>query len=160
RLWQVAPMPVPEGNSPDEAARSAAVALFAQRARSTRSEFELTPDTIHSVCEICRRVDGLPLAIELAAARIGVMPPREILARLENWSKLLTGRNRDAPERHRSMRDTIAWSHDLLDADQQRAFRELSVFSGGFRIEAARQVMGEHATTAVSALAHASLLQV
>ncbi len=160
RLYRVAPMPVPQRDDLDEASHIASVALFAQRAQAMRSEFVLTPESIRSVSEICRRLDGLPLAIELAAARISVMPPREILARLDDWSKLLESRNRDAPQRHRSMRETVAWSHDLLDAGQQRAFRELSVFSGGFRIEAAVDVIGKPAPAVVSTLVNASLIQV
>jgi non-specific serine/threonine protein kinase len=160
--YPVAPMPVPDTDLFEEASRVASVALFEQRARSTRSAFALSPDTVASVNEICRRLDGLPLAIELAAARIGVMSPRDIRERLADRSRLLSGQTRDAPRRHRSMHDTIAWSHDLLAAGERRAFRELAVFSGGFRLEAAEQVVqpGEMgATAAVGALVDASLLQ-
>src|SRR5690606_2283895 len=112
--------------------------------------------------EICRRVDGLPLAIELAAARIRVMPPREILHRLDDRLTLLASRYRDVPQRHHSMHATIAWSHDLLADNEQRAFRELAVFSGGFRLPAAQRVLDLDNTTAretVNALVGASLLR-
>jgi non-specific serine/threonine protein kinase len=160
--YPVPPMAVPGDDAIEEARQSASVTLFEQRARAVRSGFSLTPENVHSVSEICRRLDGLPLAIELAAARIGVMPPREIEARLTDRPRLLVGRGRDAPERQRSMRDTIAWSHDLLTPIQQRAFRELAVFAGGFRLEAAEQVLQADAgdvTDAVSALIDASLMQ-
>ena len=83
------------------------------------------------IAEICWRLDGLPLAIELAAARIRMLPPQAMLARLEQRLPMLTSGARDAPERQRTLRNTIAWSYDLLEPQEQRAFRQLAVFAGG-----------------------------
>jgi tetratricopeptide repeat protein len=113
-----------------------AVSLFADRARAIVTGFE--PD--ESVAEICRRLDRLPLAIELAAARVRVLEPTELLARLEQRLPLLTGGARDAPERQRTLRATIEWSYDLLDAEEQRLFTRLAVFAGSFDLAAAESV--------------------
>jgi predicted ATPase/DNA-binding SARP family transcriptional activator len=115
-----------------------AVALFAARAVRLRPGFE--PD--ESIAEICRRLDGLPLAIELAAARIKLLPPAQILARLEHSLELLTGGARDAPERQRTLRATIETSYALLSDDERRVFRRLAVFAGGGTLQAAGEVCG------------------
>ena len=115
-----------------------AVGFFFSRARATRPEFE----DDGSVLEICRRLDYLPLALELASARVKSLSPAQILERLEQSLPLLTGGARDAPERQRTLRATIGWSYDLLSADEQRLFRSLSVFAGGCTLEAAEQVAG------------------
>ncbi len=162
RTFTVTPMPVPDRDDLDAATRTASIVLFSQRASAIRSDFAITPDNVRDVIEICRRVDGLPLAIELAAARIRVMPPREILHRLDDRLTLLASRYRDVPLRHHSMHATIAWSHGLLAPHEQRAYRELSVFSGGFRLPAAGLVLSldnDAALDAVNALAGASLLR-
>ena len=98
-------------------------------------------DDAGAVAEICRRLDGLPLAIELAAARSVTLPPPALLARLDRPLALLTGGARDLPPRQRTLRATIAWSHDLLDADEQRLFRRLAVFAGGWTAAAAAAVV-------------------
>ena len=99
----------------DDALASEAVRLFVDRARAVQSHFELTEDNAETVVAICRRLDGLPLAIELAASRVRLLPPKAILARLDSRLTLLTGGGRDRPERQQTLRGAIAWSHDLLD---------------------------------------------
>ncbi|MEA2598865.1 MAG: hypothetical protein QOF01_5334 [Thermomicrobiales bacterium] len=125
---------------PGEADRSEAVLLFVARAQAVKEDFALTPDNTVAVAEICRRLDGLPLAIELAAARVKVLSPMALLVRLEKRLPLLTGGGRDLPARQRTMRDAIAWSYGLLTPELQALFRRLSVFAGGFTLEAAETV--------------------
>ena len=117
-----------------------AVALFVERARAVRAEFALTVENGQAVAAICARLDGLPLAIELAAARVRLLPPEAMVGRLEQRLPLLTGGARDLPARQRTLRDTIAWSYDLLPEPEQRLFRRLSVFVGGFSLESAEAV--------------------
>jgi predicted ATPase/class 3 adenylate cyclase len=116
---------------PDEA-----VALFVARARQLQPDFQADD----AVGEICRRLDGLPLAVELAAARISVLPPEQILRRLGHGLDLLTAGARDAPERQRTLRTTIQWSHDLLGPDERKLFARLALFTGSFRLEAAEAI--------------------
>ena len=117
-----------------------AVRLFVERASAVAPGFAVDEANASAVAEICRRLDGLPLAIELAAARVRMLPPQAMLARLEKRLPLLTGGARDAPARQRTLRDTIAWSYDLLAAEEQRFFRRLAVFAGGCILEAAEEV--------------------
>ncbi len=138
------PLPVERGTwTFEQIAASDAIRLFVERAEAVQAGFRLTPANAWDVAEICRRLDGLPLAIELAAARVKVFPPHALLARLQRRLPLLTGGPREAPARLRTMRDAIAWSHDLLDADEQRLFRRLAVFVGGFTLDAAIDVAGD-----------------
>jgi predicted ATPase/DNA-binding CsgD family transcriptional regulator len=117
------------------------IALFVQRAQASQPDFQLTVDNALVVAEICAQLDGLPLAIELAAARLKLLPPQAMLARLQESSlSLLTGGARDAPARQQTLRGTVQWSYDLLDAGEQRTFRWLSVFAGGCTLEAAIKV--------------------
>src|SRR6202049_3434807 len=102
--------------------RYAAVALFQERAKEARPDFQMTPATTRAVAEICVRLDGLPLAIELAAARVKLLPPRALLSRLGSCLKLLVGGARDLPARQQTLRDAIAWSYDLLDESDKRLF--------------------------------------
>src|SRR5262249_48483094 len=120
-----------------------AVALFVRRAAEVNPRFALTHDNAQEIAEICQRLDGLPLALELAAARINVLPPKLLLPRLSHRLPLLTHGARDLPERQQTLRATIAWSYDLLDAREQRLFRSLAVFSGGFGIDGAVAIEGE-----------------
>jgi predicted ATPase/DNA-binding CsgD family transcriptional regulator len=114
--------------------------LFVERARQRRPEFMPGEDTDAAIAELCARLDRLPLAIELAAARIGAMSPAEILSSLESRLDALGAGGRDAPPRHRTVRAAVEWSHQLLDADERRALRNLSVFVGGFGAAAAAAV--------------------
>jgi len=117
-----------------------AVRLFIERAEATKAGFEITSENAPAVAEICARLDGLPLAIELAAARIKLLPPSSILARLTNRLKLLTGGARDLPERQRTLRGAIEWSHTLLDEGEKSLFARMAIFSGGRTLEAIEAV--------------------
>jgi predicted ATPase/class 3 adenylate cyclase/Tfp pilus assembly protein PilF len=117
-----------------------AVALFIERARAVSREFQVTAANAPAIAEICAQLDGLPLAIELAAARIKLVPPQALLARLSSRLKLLTGGPRDLPERQQTLRNAIAWSYDLLAPDEQTLFRRLAVFEGGCTLEAAEAI--------------------
>jgi len=142
-------LPVPPLAVPDperlpplpELVAAPAVRLFAERARAVDAGFVLTDANAAAVAAVCHRVDGLPLAIELAAARSPHLTPAALLARLARRLPMLTGGPRDIPERLRTMRDAIAWSHDLLTSEEQVLFRRLAVFAGGFTLEAAEAVV-------------------
>jgi predicted ATPase len=121
-------------------ARLGAVELFVERARETQPDFQLTERNAAAVAEICRRLDGLPLAIELAAARVKLLPPPAMLARLDARLPLLTGGAHDLPVRQQTMRAAIEWSYDLLDAADQTLFRRLAVFVGGCTLDAVEAV--------------------
>jgi predicted ATPase len=138
----VPPLELPDGDDLATAADSGAVQLFAQTARSVRSGFAVTADNVGDVVAICSRLDGLPLAIELAAARSKLLAPHALLARLDKALDLrASGVGR--PSRQRTLRDTIAWSYDLLEPRQQVLFRRLGVFAGGADLDAIEAVCGE-----------------
>ena len=120
--------------------RLPAVALFVERAQAVKPEFALTNENAPAVAAICARLDGLPLAIELAAARIKLLSPSAMLARLESRLNLLTGGARDLPTRQQTLRSTVDWSYGLLNPAEQTLFRRLSVFSGGCTLEAVEAV--------------------
>jgi predicted ATPase/DNA-binding CsgD family transcriptional regulator len=122
---------------PESLHQFAAVELFTQRVMSIKPDFHLTRANAHPIAEICHRLDGLPLALELAAARIKVLSPQALLARLEHRLQVLTGGALDLPERQRTLRNTISWSYDLLDAVEQRLFRRLAVYVNGCTLEEA-----------------------
>ena len=146
--YPVRPLPVPEPTQQGEdLTESPALRLFAQRARQVRPDFALTPDNTHAVAMICRRLDGLPLAIELAAARVAVLSPPALLARLERALPLLSGGARDQPARLQTMSAAIGWSYDILPREVQVLFRELAVFEGGFTLEAVVAVCQPNAET-------------
>ena len=124
----------------DALSQYSAIALFVQRAVASKPDFELTGENAPAVVEICSRLDGLPLAIELAAARIKVLSPASMTRRLASRLQLLTGGSRDLPQRQQTLRAAIDWSHDLLSPAEQKFFRRLSVFVGGCSLESAEAV--------------------
>ena len=141
--WPVPPLAVPDAGHPPPAgmaARYAAVRLFRDRAVAARPAFRVTARNAPAVAQLCARLDGLPLALELAAARVRVLPVEELAARLEDRFRLLTGGSRAAPPRQRTLRATLDWSHDLLSAPERALFRRLSVFAGGWTLAAAEAV--------------------
>jgi predicted ATPase len=143
-LFSVSPLDVPGSGvtALDAVATSAAATLFAHRARAADAGFALDALNASAVAELCRRLDGLPLAIELAAARSGVLSPAALLALLDQRLEVLVSAPRDAPARHQTIRDAIAWSYDLLAPEEQAFFRTLAIFAGGWTLEAAAAVMG------------------
>ena len=141
--FPVPPLALPDSQSKlsvEILSRCPAVALFAQRAVAAKPDFELNRENALAVAEICARLDGLPLAIELAAARVKVVSPSLMLTRLANRLQLLTGGARDLPQRQQTLRAAIDWSYDLLSAAEQRLFRRLSVFVGGCNLEGVEAV--------------------
>jgi predicted ATPase/class 3 adenylate cyclase len=143
RHYPVPPLALPDPSASSDAdaiARSEAVQLFVDRAQAVSPDFTLTSGNAPVVAEIVRRLDGLPLAIELAAARIRLLPPAALLERLESRLTLLTGGPQDAPARQRTLRSEISWSYDLLSVDEQVLFRRLAAFVGGFTLAAAEAV--------------------
>jgi len=143
--FPVAPLPVPKrgtAGSVEELLGYGAVELFVTRARAVKPDFPLTPEAATCIAEICAALDGLPLAIELAAARTRVLALPNILTKLENRLQLLTGGARELPARQRTLRGAIDWSHDLLTGTERRLFRRLSVFRGGCAFEDAEAVCG------------------
>src|SRR5262249_9737113 len=127
-------------SSAEELTQYEAVRLFITRAQAAKTDFTVTDANAPAVAEICYQLDGLPLAIELAAARIKLFPPEALLARLGNRLQVLTGGPRDLPARQQTLRNTIDWSYNLLDEDEQTLFRRLGVFVGGCTMEAAEAV--------------------
>ncbi len=167
REFSVHPLPLPEPDTPLSPGRLLdfpAIALFVQRATAVKPDFSLTVQNADAIIQICRRLDGLPLAIELAAARVKVLPPASLLLRLASSLELLTAGAQDLPERQRTLRRAIDWSHDLLTSSEQKLFRRLSVFAGGCTLEAAEAVcnaqedLGVDLLDAVTSLVDKSLL--
>lgn len=166
--FPVPPLPLPDPHqmhSVETLLRNPAVTLFSQRAAAVKPDFTLSADNASAVAEICSRVDGLPLAIELAAARVKMLPPTAILARLQSRLQLLTAGARDLPKRQQTLRKTIDWSYDLLNEPEQKLLRRLGVFLGGCTLEAAEAVantrndLGAEIFDVLSSLVDKSLIQ-
>jgi predicted ATPase/class 3 adenylate cyclase len=169
RVYPVRPLALPGADAGRllvaELAESEAVQLFVERALAVRPDFRLTAENVGPVIELCTRLDGLPLAIELAAARLALLSPQDLVERLGDRLDLLKGGARDAPERQRALRDTIRWSYELLTGDEQRLLALLAVFSG-VSVEAVEAVAGRvqgldgiDVMDGLSALVHKSLLR-
>ena len=155
-VWQVPPLSVPEDDG-DEVEQSPAVQLFAERAAQAASGFALSAEDAPSVVEICRRLDGIPLALELAAAHARVLSPEEIASRLDDRFALLTAA-RSQLERHETLEAAIGWSYELLAKEEQELMRRLAIFRGGFTLEAVEAVCASEAWGAVGALPHLASL--
>src|SRR5262249_37065676 len=142
----------PEADSdPDVIARSDAVRLFVERAQAADADFALDAVNVAAVAHICRRLDGVPLAIELAAARVTTMSPGELAAALDRRFEVLAGGRRRAVKRHQTLRATIDWSYDLLDEPHQRLLARLSVFAGGWTRDAAQAICSGHSVEVATA---------
>ncbi len=151
----VEPLAVPRGDTLppiDELEQAPAVALFVDRARAASPDFRLTEENAASVVELCARLDGLPLALELAAARVRALTPQAMLSRLQSRLRLLTSGARDAPDRQRTLRATLDWGYELLDEAERTLFARLGVFVGGFGLESAEAVGDPFATLGVDIL--------
>ncbi|MDQ6695655.1 MAG: tetratricopeptide repeat protein [Chloroflexota bacterium] len=161
KVLLVPPLGVPDTEQPQtrsDLLQIEAVVLFVARAQDVQSDFELTEENAPAVAAVCARLEGLPLAIELAAARMQLLSPSELLARLERQLALLTGGPRDVAARHKSLYGAIASSYDLLEEGERRLFRRLGVFVGGFTVEAAEAVAGAELDE-LAALVNESLLR-
>jgi predicted ATPase len=142
--YEVGPLALPQQSavtSIHDAGQIASVQLFVQRASAADFSFSLTGSNLPAVEEICRRLDGLPLAIELAAARVKFLPPNAMIEQLQNSLEMLRGGGPDMPARHRTMSVAIRWSYELLSQFQQRVFRTVAVFVGSFTLDAAADVL-------------------
>ena len=160
RDYPVPPLgtPVAEGAGMEELACNESVQLFVDRVTDSDPTFVLTEDTARVIAQLCARLDGLPLAIELAASRARTLSPAKLLERLDRSLALLTDGARDLPPRQRTLRSTIAWSDDLLSEELRVLFRRLAVFTGGFDLDGAAAVAGDAALDGVAALLDSSLL--
>ncbi|GIF74447.1 ATP-binding protein [Asanoa siamensis] len=156
---EVAPLPLPATGADSLDAPTDAVRLFVDRARAARRDFALTPENVAAVTEICRRLDGLPLAIELAAAKVRVLQPSALLDRVRGDFGCLRGGARDLPVRQRTLRDTIDWSHHLLDPPGQHLFCHLGAFAGGFDLAAVESIFGIDAVDTLDGLIESSLVK-
>src|SRR5207244_9170915 len=166
--FPVLPLAVPDLTqqfSPETLAQQAAVRLFLLRTQALQPALEVTPANARAIAEICVHLDGLPLAIELAAARSKLLPPQALLKRLSHRLEVLTGGAQDLPARQQTLRNTLQWSYDLLTEEEQRLFRWLSIFVGGCTLEAAEAVcqgqgkQGIEVLEGVTSLLDKSLLQ-
>ncbi|MEO7803157.1 MAG: adenylate/guanylate cyclase domain-containing protein [Actinomycetota bacterium] len=166
--YPVQPLPLPDPQYPFDAellSQYESIALFIERAVTVRPDFQVTNQNAPAIAEICARLDGLPLAIELAAARVRVLSPEALLARLGDRLKLLVGGSRESPERQKTLRGTIEWSYDLLDEQERKLLRQVSVFTNGCRLEEAEIVcvsddLGTDVFDGLSSLVDKSLVKI
>ncbi len=142
-LYRLAPLALPTANELAAAQASGAVALFVERVNALQPSFTLTEHNVADVTDVCRQLDGLPLAIELAAARVPLLGVAGVRERLNERFRMLTGGARAAPRRHHTLRDMLAWSHSLLTADERAVFRRAGVFVGGFTLPAAQHALAD-----------------
>lgn len=159
RVWPVQPLALPDTTQSTDADQAPAVQLFVTRARAVDPDFAITSENALTVAAICRRLDGLPLALELAAGRVGLLEPHSLLSRLERRLPVLVGGTHDVPERHQTLRATIDWSYELLSPEQRRLFGRLSLLAGGGDLETLEVLAeGDDPTSLVGQLLDASLL--
>ena len=159
--YPVPPLALPDPKRPPDLealSQCEAVTLFVQRARAARPDFQVTAENAPAIAELCARLDGLPLAIELAAARVKLLSPQALLARLGRRLSLLTGGARDLPARQQTLRGTLDWSYDLLDPAERALFARLAVFVGGCSLEAAETVCGADGDLSLDVLDDLALL--
>jgi len=156
QLLRLAPLAVPEHRQAAQAAEFGAVRLFVERVRGLDAGFELTPANADAIIDICGQLDGIALAIELAAARVPLLGVEGIRDRLSERFRVLTGGARVSLRRHQTLRAALDWSHNLLSADEQKVFRRLGVFAGGFTIESAQRIAGDDEIDEWAALDHVS----
>ncbi|HYH62252.1 MAG TPA: LuxR C-terminal-related transcriptional regulator, partial [Solirubrobacterales bacterium] len=149
---QVGPLSIPDGDGQQALERSEAMALLVGRAREAGAALDLTPQNVAAAIELVRRLDGIPLAIELAAVRLRTLGLEQMVERLDDRFRLLVGGSKTAPIRHQALEATIAWSHDLLDESERAVLRRMSVFAGSFSLEAAEAVGVAGALSAIGVL--------
>ena len=157
-VYRLGVLPLPTADDPAEAMRSGAVELFAARAQAAAPHFVLGPDNVGAIVEICRRLDRIPLAIELAAARVPLLGVEGLRSRLGERFDVLTAGARAVLRRHQTLRATLEWSHGLLTGEEQRVFRRLGVFAGSFTLEAAQYVARDAQMDGWAALDHLGAL--
>jgi len=158
--FSVAPLFLPPATgTPEELLRNPSVQLYCDRARASRREFQLTTENAPHVAQLCRVLEGMPLALELAAARAAMLTPAQILAKLEHRLDFLVGRKQDFAHRHRTLRAAVAWSYEILTGPIQRLFARLSIFRGGWTLESAEAVACEDPDSAFAALDQLTELQ-
>jgi len=159
--YALSPLGLPNDGTRESVNDSDAARLFVERASNAQPDFEVTEKNASTIAAICNLLDGLPLALELAAARVRLMTPESLLRRLDNRLMVLTGGSRDAPARHRALRTTIDWSYELLSPSERALFRDLSVFRGGATLTAAEYVAGDEANVldGLAALVDHSLIR-
>ena len=152
-LWAVASLELPDPREEAAAVMAVdAVRLFLERAREATATFQFSDENATDIAELCRRLDGIPLAIELAAARVPALTPAEIRSHLDHRFKLLTGGRRSAVPRHQTLRSAVEWSYQLLDPEDRRVLERLSVFAGDFDLSAAQAVASSGNTDAFDVL--------